>query len=236
MLEKKIVCKKKYLCSLANFFMMPHMLPEIITIILIASFGMSHSILASQTMKKHIPLNPTHYRLFYVIIGSISFLFVDYVTNIVVNEPDHISMRPLLSPTPQLKLIIMILGVLGGLIVFGVVIQTNPFKFFGLQSEQLNKDLDWTKFYRFSRHPMYFGALLIFVPGLFIMNNLALFLKYFGYSLYFVLGALIEERRLAKTLHGYDSIMFTRGFLFPWRKKHLLVIFSNQRPSFPVLT
>ena len=212
------------------------MIPEIITVVLVASFGISHSIFASQAIKKRILLNPTQYRLFFVIIGSISFLLVDFLTNIVVNEPDYIVIRPLLYPTAQVKLIITILGILGGLIVVGVLIQTNPLKFLGLQAEQLNKDLDWTKFYRFSRHPMYFGALLIFLPGLLIMNNLALFLKYFGYSSYFVLGAIIEEHRLAKTLNGYDSIMFSRGFLFPWRKKHFLAMFSNERPSFTVPT
>jgi hypothetical protein len=77
---------------------------------------------------------------------------------------------------------------------------------------------------------MYFGALLLFIPNLFLINNMVYFIKYFGYSLYFILGAILEERRMSELFPNYD-VMYSRGFLFPWRLNHLQELISSERKT-----
>ena len=155
-----------------------------------------------------------------MIVASISLLILEFILGRLANDPSHISYQPIIGISLDLVTFTNFLSILGALIVAGSLIQANPFKFIGIRSENYNKDLKTSFFYKFSRHPMYFGALLMFVPILFLTNNLVIFIKYFGYSTYFILGAVLEERRMANLYPNYN-IMYSRGFLFPWKLKHL---------------
>jgi protein-S-isoprenylcysteine O-methyltransferase Ste14 len=205
------------------------MIPEILTIITVSFFGISHSFLATQYIKSKFPISQKYYRIFYVLIATFSLLIIEFYIDLLARDPDHINFQPIIAASNEILLVANFLSILGILIVAGSLIQSNPFKFVGLMSENYEKDLKVAFFYRFSRHPMYFGALLLFIPNLFLINNIVYFIKYFGYSLYFVLGAILEERRMSVLFPNYD-IMRSRGFLFPWRLSHLqeLLSFRNK--------
>ncbi|OLS25749.1 MAG: hypothetical protein HeimC3_13280 [Candidatus Heimdallarchaeota archaeon LC_3] len=199
------------------------MIPELLTGMLVLLFGVSHSFLATSYVKNIVPLSQKNFRLLYVIIGAISLLIVEYFIGILANDPNRLEYESIINPSAEILTIVSYLSIIGVFIIAGSLLQSHPLKFIGLTSENYEKDLETSYFYKFSRHPMYFGALVMFVPILFITNNLVLFTKYFGYSLYFILGAILEENRMSRIFPNYD-IMRSRGFLFPWKLSHLQIL------------
>jgi protein-S-isoprenylcysteine O-methyltransferase Ste14 len=204
------------------------MISEILTILAVSLFGISHSLLATQYIKNKFSISQRYYRIFYVIIATFSLLIIEFYIDLLAKDPDHINFQPIISASNEILLVANFLSILGILIVAGSFLQSNPFKFVGLIPENYEKDLKVAFFYKFSRHPMYFGALLLFIPNLFLINNMVYFIKYFGYSLYFILGAILEERRMSELFLNYN-IMYSRGFLFPWRLSHLQKLLSFKK-------
>lgn len=195
------------------------MLVDIIAGALIILFCVQHSFFASMKAKSILPVKQQYYRLFYNIVGGFTLILLTIVLAVLASSPDNITMSPLITPTPEVKTIAFVLSIIGIVFVLGALLQTNPFKFAGLLAEEPDKDLQTGFFYRFSRHPMYTGAILWLGPNIFLSGNMVWFLQNLIFVAYFIIGSLFEERRLRQILPGYD-IMYTRGYLFPWKREH----------------
>ena len=203
------------------------LIPELLSLSLSFAFCLSHSLLASQTLKELTPVNPQTYRILYVVVASVVFLVVTSLNLVLAVAPDHTEFSPLVLADAPISALINLLSVIGILIVAGSLLQTNPLKFAGIIPETLEKDLRIDFFYRWARHPMYFGALMMFLPGLVVSTNAVLLIQNLIFSLYFVFGAVAEERRMSKIMSGYAEYMSSRGFLFPWKPSHFKILFAK---------
>ena len=201
------------------------MIVDIIAGLLIIAFCVQHSIFASNKAKSIIPINQQYYRLFYNFVGGFTLILLTIILAVLASNPDNIIINPIISPTPEIRLISLVLTIIGLIFVVGSLLQTNPFKFAGFLAEEPDKDLQTGFFYKFARHPMYTGAILWLGPNIFLSGNMVWFLQNLIFVSYFIIGSIFEERRLRKILPGYD-VMFTRGSLFPWKKQHFATLFK----------
>ncbi|MFX0114183.1 MAG: methyltransferase family protein [Candidatus Hodarchaeota archaeon] len=74
--------------------------------------------------------------------------------------------------------------------------------------------------YSFVRHPAYTGVILFFVGCAVVLSNSLGWVGFGGLSLYTIIGALLEDRRLIREVNGYREYAGKRGLLFPWRRNH----------------
>ncbi len=203
------------------------MISELFTASIMVSWGFLHSILASNPVKKKFRVDPfdRRYRIFFNVVSIVTLLCLELIISTFI-RPEAIQMVPLLDRSIiQAQILYIALFYSGILIFIGVLIQVNPLKLLGVIRENPD-DIKVGGFYRFSRHPMYAGFLLILLANLIISADSVSLTKTTGYILYVIVGALFEERRLKKNLEHYE-IMFTRGFFFPYRLKHFKIIFKK---------
>ena len=196
-----------------------------IALILTLSFCISHSILTVNYMKNVIPLSSKNYRLFYNIISGISLGILTIALTELSKDP-AMTTSPFIVADDNLKFFVQLLSFIGIIFIVGSLLQTNPLKFVGF-IEELDTDLNIDLFYRFSRHPMYTGAILLLGPGIFISTNLIWIQQSIIFVLYFIFGSLHEELRLKHFLKGYET-MYSRGHLFPWKKTHFYTLFGKR--------
>lgn len=164
-----------------------------------ALYGGLHSALASHTVKRLVERwlgNPTrvrrYYRLAFSLLGGLTLL---PIFGLMLWLPDITLYR---IPWPW-TLLTLAGQALGGLIILLALHQTGLMDFLGLAQalnppqEQATR-LQTGGVYRLIRHPLYTGSLLIIwlMPGM-TCNLLAFNL---GATLYFVLGARLEEAKL----------------------------------------
>lgn len=108
-----------------------------------------------------------------------------------------------------------------GCIVFYCVKQTGITDFFGLR--QLRKEpsqdhLNTKEFYSVVRHPMYLFSLFFLILNP-VMSTQWLLLILFS-SIYFIIGAIVEEKRLLKQFgEEYRQYQHTVPFMFPSLKR-----------------
>jgi protein-S-isoprenylcysteine O-methyltransferase Ste14 len=112
----------------------------------------------------------------------------------------------------------MALQILSLLALSYSLIQTGIFSFIGLtQALGLEEEdkLNTRGLYRIVRHPLYtFSILVLWLTPTMTRNLAAL---YFAFSAYFVVGALVEERRLIKTFgQEYLDYKAKTPFLIPF--------------------
>ena len=169
-------------------------------LIILATFIYSaiHSLLASLGVKNFVrqkwgPNTDQWYRLAYNIFAGISFLPILGLLAILEDRPLYQISGPWVILTSIGQLIGVIVILLG-------IWQTNAGEFLGLvqifrePSTTPNQGLIITGIYRWVRHPLYFGGFLIlwFTP-IMTVNLLSLYVLL---SLYLVIGARLEEKRL----------------------------------------
>jgi len=153
------------------------------------------------------------YRLIYILIAGVTLL---PILGMVLFLPSRVLW---VIPVPWRYLTITLQGLaLVGLVV--TVLQVDTLAFIGLR--QLNNpdaeseaELVTRGFYRMVRHPLYFFSLVIF--WLFpIMTNLGLAFVIVS-SLYFVLGSIVEERKLVE-IYGDSYRAYQRDVprIIPW--------------------
>lgn len=152
------------------------------------------------------------YRLAYNLVGLITFL---PILSLVVLLPD----QQLYSiPAPWVYLTVT--GQIAAVVALGVgILQTGVWSFLGLQQALGNNEnnpqrLVTTGFYRWVRHPLYTaGLVFIWLTPVMTDNLLALNL---GLTIYLVVGALHEERKLVRVF-GDEYVRYQQRtpMLFP---------------------
>lgn len=164
----------------------------------IAIWGVVHSILASVRAKQFFrdvfgPGLMRLYRLGYNIFSVLSFLPILYLMLIV---PD----QPLYSvPVPWNYLMLAGQG-LAVLLLLVALLQTDTLSFIGLSQlftlEEKPSRLVTGGFYRYMRHPLYtFGLLFIWLSPTVSLNS---FVFYIMLTIYILVGAYFEERKLLR--------------------------------------
>ena len=166
-------------------------------------YGLIHSLLASLRAKTLVgrwfgPLADRLYRLAYNAFAVLSFLPILALTALLPDRTLYVIRPPWLLLTTAIQ----------GLAVLGLLVgmwQTGLWSFFGLRQIVEPQPVEAQTLvirglYRWMRHPLYTAGLLFiwFIP-LMTVNLLALNLSL---SLYLVVGALVEERKL---LHEFGQ-------------------------------
>jgi methanethiol S-methyltransferase len=163
-------------------------------------YGAVHSLLASLAVKEWVnnrfgPAARRGYRLAYNIFAVVSLL---PVLALVVLLPDN-TLYVIPFPWSGITLIVQILAVL---VLFAGVSQTGLWSFLGIQQvfqtqeEKESPELVLRGLYRCVRHPLYTaGLFLLWLSPVMTANLLALAA---GFSLYIVIGAVFEERKLVE--------------------------------------
>jgi protein-S-isoprenylcysteine O-methyltransferase Ste14 len=193
-------------------------------ILIIAAFltySIVHSILAARRVKAWVqnrfgPSGHRYYRLIYNLVGGVSFLPILALLTAFPGDEVYRWSRSWL----YLAILMQLLGVM--VIIVGLL-QTGVWSFFGL-SWMLGKpnsgaDRLITKgLYRWMRHPLYTGGLLLlwFIP---IMTTSLLALN-LAATLYLYIGSIFEERRLLAAF-GEEYRQYQRQvprmIPIPWR-------------------
>ncbi|MCE7736522.1 MAG: hypothetical protein GPJ54_16695 [Candidatus Heimdallarchaeota archaeon] len=183
-------------------------------------FGIAHSIFASETVKRVIPLQGRAYRIFYNLSAAVTFLLIS------IQLP---SITSILLKVLDLGLVEMILfGLIFGL---GLIITSfglmnwNIIGFVGLGKEE--DPLNTSGIYSISRHPVYSGIILIFLSTLIIEVSAASLSWIIGAGGYFVLGSIPEENKLRTFHSSYNDYKINVGRFFPWKVKHFKYITNN---------
>jgi protein-S-isoprenylcysteine O-methyltransferase Ste14 len=196
-------------------------MPPVLILLAILLYGVVHSILAALQTKalarQWLGQHTDHwYRLFFNVFGFISFLPVLALPPLL---PDTVLYR---IPAPWSFLAMA--GQLGAVVMLIVgILQTDTLAFMGIRQligipQHIKEEkLVVTGLYRWMRHPLYTAGLLFIwlTPGM-TVNWLALYL---GVTIYTIVGALYEERKLVKAFgQAYEEYRKHTPMLIPGLK------------------
>lgn len=181
-------------------------------------WGMIHSILASNAFKQWLTRLVEQrlmraYRLSYNAFSLISFLPILYLVAVL---PD----APLYSVPAPISYAMFLGQGLAALLLLVGVLQTDTLAFVGLR--QLIQEERPAKFvtnglYRLVRHPLYTaGLLFLWLSPQVTVNSFTL---YVGATVYILIGAYFEERKLAREFGtAYTEYRSKTPMLIPWIK------------------
>ncbi|MGC8855262.1 MAG: methyltransferase family protein [Anaerolineae bacterium] len=193
----------------------------LILILTMALWGAVHSFLASLSVKSFFQRYlgsgiMRFYRLVYNGFSVISFLPILWLTVVL---PD----RPLYqAPLPWSLLMLTGQGLAAILLLIGVL-QTGPLSFAGVRQlieEEKPPSLVVTGLYRYVRHPLYTaGLLFLWLTPAMTLNLLTLYL---AATLYILIGARFEERKLLREFgEAYARYQRSTPMLLPrWKRGH----------------
>lgn len=166
-----------------------------ILLLALAIWGAVHSFLASHLAKDLFPLkagNSDFYRLAYNIFAAISFLPVLYL---MATLPD----QPLYQVPAPWSYLMYGSQVLAVLLLFMAFMQTDGLSFMGIRQlfeKEKTGALVTRGLYRVVRHPLYtFSLMYIWLSPSVSQNSLVF---YIGVTLYVLIGAYFEERKLLR--------------------------------------
>jgi len=189
-------------------------------------WGVVHTILASHAVKEAArrffgPVSARLYRFSYNVF-SVASLFP--ILMMLLTFPD----QPLYTiPEPWVYLTVLVQGVAAFVLIAGVM-QTGPFEFAGLAQLSGLEEKNASKLvtgglYAYVRHPLYTAGLaFIWASSEMTLNRLALWVVF---SLYLVIGAYFEERKLLKDFgqvyaaYKAQTPMLLPKFSLPWFRK-----------------
>lgn len=122
-------------------------------------------------------------------------------------------------PAPWVYATMVVQGAAGIMLAITVV-QTDALTFVGLRQllqgtgRSRPENLVVTGFYRWMRHPLYTGSLVFLWLTPVMTRNLAAL--YLGFTAYFILGAVLEERKLLKLFgEAYAEYQTQTPMFFP---------------------
>lgn len=184
---------------------------------LILLFGIQHSVMARKSYKKIVTkIVPDYFeRSFYVLCANLTL-----TATLLFWQPITI---PIWSVNGAiLKSLIYFIFALGCFILIYSLLIINHFEFIGLRQIYLHiKKKEYTPIefkiptvYRYIRHPVYLGTLIVFWAS--PEMTLGHLLLAMGMTIYTLIGVKFEERDLC-ALYGneYKQYMRTVGMLFP---------------------
>jgi methanethiol S-methyltransferase len=179
-----------------------------IILLSLALWGVVHSILASHFTKDMFKTR--FYRLAYNIFSVISFAPILYLLVVLEDQ--------MLYQVPAPWSFAMLGGqALSALLLLIAVLQTDTLSFVGLRQlfeEEKASQLVTRGLYTLVRHPLYlFSILFLWLSPSMSMNSLVFNI---GVTLYFVIGAYFEERKLLRDFgDAYAEYKRKTSFLIP---------------------
>lgn len=182
-----------------------------IILLSLALWGVVHSILASHFAKDIF--RSRFYRLAYNFFAVISFTPILYLLVILEDQPLY------QIPTPW-SFVLRSGQALSALLLLIAVLQTDTLSFIGLRQlfeEEKPGGLVTRGLYRVVRHPLYlFSLLFLWLSPSMSVNSLVFNI---GVTLYFVIGAYFEERKLLRDFgEAYAEYKRQTPFLIPGLK------------------
>jgi len=187
-------------------------------ILSIVLWGVIHSIMASLGFKDFLRRtfgsgSMKFYRLFYNLFSVISLAPILYLMVALPNKDLY------QVPSP-LNYILLIGQGVSMILLFVAVLQTNMLSFVGLRQlfeEEKSGRLITEGFYRFVRHPLYTFSLLILWLSPSVSVNL--FVVYLALTVYILVGAYFEERKLVREFgKEYEDYKSVTPMLIPGLK------------------
>lgn len=196
------------------------LISPLIILLAFAAYSLLHSVLAATPVKdwarRRFGEEPVKrgYRLFFNAVGVVTLLPVLALVLWLPDQPLYV--------VPTLLLPIILAGQALGLLVLAYsLVQTDVLEFAGLR--QLGEtprqpQLATGGAYAWVRHPLYTGTMLFLwlIPTM-TLNWLAFIL---GVSLYFIIGARYEERKLEKFYgKAYGDYKARTPMFIPWPRR-----------------
>lgn len=181
---------------------------HIILVVLWLLFGVLHSLLAAEwwkrLMQRRLGAGFKYYHFAYSVFAALALIGVLLFQSTMPSR--------LLYVAPVWVKLLLCLPVLTGLLIMGVVIKKYFFSLSGISvfyKQQPPVALELGGLNRYVRHPLYFGTLLtiwaLFCVFPYLNNLLACIII----TLYTVLGALLEERKLV-TQFGEQYLIYKK--------------------------
>ena len=179
-------------------------------------YGLIHSLTAS-TGFKHLLTRwlgenaSRYYRFLYSLLSAIALLPV-------ITLPFLIPDKTLYTiPAPYVYITTLIQLAAAGLLAYSVY-QTGALQFIGLAQilgRPYQDELNTRGLYRFVRHPLYTFSIVFLWLSPVMTRNLALL--YAAFTIYMLIGALFEERKLLRTFgEAYASYQAKTPFIIPF--------------------
>lgn len=186
----------------------------IILLSTLAAWGLVHSFLASHLAKDLFRLrigDSDYYRLAYNVFAGLSFLPILYLME---SLPDQV-VYEIPSPWNLVMFGGQLFSILMLLIAF---LQTDSLSFIGLRQlfeKEKTGALVTRGLYRVVRHPLYtFGLLFVWLTSTMTQNTLTV---YIGATIYTLIGAYFEERKLLVEFgEAYAEYKRKTALLIPW--------------------
>jgi len=184
-----------------------------ILLLALAIWGVVHSFLASHLAKDLFRLkvgSMDFYRLAYNIFSAVSFLPILYLMATLPNQ--------LVYEVPSPWNLVMFGGQLLSIILLGIAfLQTDSLSFVGLRQlfeKEESGALVIHGMYKIVRHPLYtFSLLFLWLTPTVSQNSLTV---YIGSTLYILIGAYFEERKLLREFgEAYAAYKKSTPMLIP---------------------
>ncbi len=179
-------------------------------------WGFTHSLVAANGFKHQMYRilgegAKKYYRFLYSIFAVLTLLPVLILTILIPDKTLYTIPQPLVYFTILLQIISL-------LMLTYSVMQTGALQFIGLsQVFGLNQEdrLNTGGLYRYVRHPLYtFSLVLIWLTPTMTLNFALL---YAAFTVYILVGAVVEERKLVKTFGpAYQEYRRKTAFLIPF--------------------
>jgi protein-S-isoprenylcysteine O-methyltransferase Ste14 len=168
---------------------------HIILVVFWLLFGVLHSLLAAEWWKRLMQrLLGAGYKYYHFAYSVFAALTLFGILVFQYSMPSR-----LLYVAPVWVNVLLCLPVLAGLLIMGVVIKKYFFSLSGISvfyKQQPPDVLEQGGLHRYVRHPLYFGTLLFIWALFFLFPYLNNLLACIAITIYTLLGATLEERKL----------------------------------------